>query len=279
MLARLFLGAVMSLSVLGVGVFGWIGFHQPLPPPKAPLEALVHRETRAVIVAADVVHAGQLLRADDVTTRDTPTDALPPGSLLDSATTRRTMVGALLRVSIPLGGTILPQDLVMPGDHGYLAAVLAPGKRAVSIGVDAVTGVAGLVWPGDYVDLILTMSMDDPGVPLGHRMAAETVLRGLRVIATDQDLVRGEKPAAEGENGRTITLEASPLDAQRILIANRLGHISLSVCSLAECAADRTSPVTWSSDLSNAVAQDGDGRKDVVHLYDGSSDQKDFQFP
>ena len=278
MLARLFLGVVMSLSVLGVGVFGWIGFHQQ-PAPKLAIDAPVRRETRTVIVASGVVHAGELLRADDLTTRDLPADALPSGSLLDSATTRRAMVGALLRVSIPAGGTILPQDLVMPGDHGYLAAVLSPGKRAVSIGVDAVSGVAGLVWPGDYVDLILTMSMDDPGVPLGHRMAAETVLRGLRVIATDQDLVRGEKPSATGENGRTITLEASPLEAQRILIANRLGHISLSVCSLAECAADRTSPVTWSSDLSSAVAEDGGGRKDVVHLFDGTSDQKDFQFP
>ena len=46
-----------------------------------------------------------------------------------------------------------------PGDHGFLAAVLAAGMRAVTVGVDATTGAAGLIWPGDRVDLILTQTI------------------------------------------------------------------------------------------------------------------------
>ena len=56
---------------------------------------------------------------------------------------------------------ILPADIMRPGDHGFLAAVLTPGRRATSIGVDAVSGTAGLIWPGDHVDVILTQEMPE----------------------------------------------------------------------------------------------------------------------
>ena len=74
-------------------------------------------------------------------------------------------------------------DVLRPTDGGFLAAVLAPNHRAVSVAVDAVSGTAGLIWPGDRVDLILTQTNDEAGVPLGRRTFGETVLRDLRVIA------------------------------------------------------------------------------------------------
>ena len=71
-----------------------------------------------------------------------------------------------------------------PGDRGFLAAALGPGMRAVTVPVSAKTGVAGFVFPGDRVDLVLTQTVTgDDGQPL---KAAETVLRNLRVLATDQ---------------------------------------------------------------------------------------------
>ena len=89
-----------------------------------------------------------------------------------------------------------------PGDHGFLAAVLKQGMRAVTVGVDAVSGTAGLIWPGDRVDVILTQSMDDPKLPPGRRVAAETVLQDARVIAIDQVLVQGGVPDAPDTAGR-----------------------------------------------------------------------------
>ncbi len=283
MLARLSVLFLLLVGVGGFGLFAWIAAHPAASPVAVAAAPVAKPITRAALVSSGLLHAGQLLRPDDLAVRDFPADSLPPGALLDSAETRHSITGALLRTAVPAGGLLLSPGLVLPGDHGYLAAVLTPGKRAVSVGVDAVTGVSGLVWPGDSVDLILSLSLDDPGVPLGHRMAAETVLTGLRVLAADQDLVRGEKPANPGSGGdsaRTITLEASPADAQRILVASRLGRLSLSVCPLGRCdPAPPASAITWSSDLSVAMARSSASRKEVIHLFSGSSDQKDFQFP
>jgi len=82
----------------------------------------------------------------------------------------------MVRQSLPAGTPILPGAVIRPGDHGFLAAVLRPGMRAVSVGVDAVTGTAGLIWPGDRVDLLLTQSLSGANLPPGRQVAAETVL-------------------------------------------------------------------------------------------------------
>jgi pilus assembly protein CpaB len=106
-----------------------------------------------------------------------------------------------------------------PGDHGFLAAVLTPGWRATAVAVDAVSGTAGLIWPGDHVDLILTQEISQQaGAPQasGNRIAAETVLKDVRVIAVDQQLVQGAA-GANGEGGsKTVTLEVTPEDVERV---------------------------------------------------------------
>ena len=279
MMIRLVIVVVMALSVLGFGGIALIAMHQPTAA-SAPAP---HQETTvAVLVASRPLHAGTLLHPQDLATRDFPLSAVPPGALRSMGSQRNDLNGALLRVTIPTGGLILPPDLVQPGDHGYLAAVLSPGKRAVSIGVDAVSGVAGLIWPGDDVDLILTQSFDDPGVPAGRRMAAKTVLSALRVIATDQDLVRGERPDSAGLASRTVTLEATPDQAQAISIANRLGKLSLSVRSIESDQQAALPPaaaavVTWSSDISPLP---GPGTSTgTIHVFNGATETKDYQLP
>ena len=119
-----------------------------------------------------------------------------------------------------------------PGDHGFLAAVLKPGMRAVTVGVDAITGTAGLIWPGDRVDLILTQTLDGPQLAPGQRIAAETVLQNALVIAIDQLLVQGAAPEGPGpQNPRTVTLEVTSRDADRVQVAERIGRLSLAVRS------------------------------------------------
>lgn len=279
MITRIALLIFMALSLGGFAAVGWFVLH---PDPVAGLtQAAVAKQAQtSILVASHLVHAGQLVRPQDFSARSFPVAMVPPNALTDTPAQRDGLIGALLRVTIPSGGLVLPQDVVRPGDHGYLAAVLSPGKRAVSIGVDAISGIAGLVWPGDYVDLILTQTLDDPGVPTSHRMAAETVLSGLRIIATDQDLVRGELPTSSSQASRTVTIEATPDQAERISLASRLGHLSLSVCPLAECA-DSHQPVslTWGGDVSPALARDSRSNGDVMlHVFNGTAEQKDVRF-
>jgi pilus assembly protein CpaB len=100
----------------------------------------------------------------------------------------------MIRRSVSEGQPILPSDVVRPGDHGFLAAVPGPNMRAITVAVDAVSGTAGLIWPGDRIDLILTQMLDDPALAAGRRVAAETVLSDVRVIAVDQQIVQGQAP-------------------------------------------------------------------------------------
>lgn len=279
MITRITLLIFMALSLCAFGAVAWFALHPD--PVTTVTQTTVAKQTQiSILVASRLVHAGQLVRPQDFSARSFPVASAPPNALADTPSQREGLIGALLRVTIPPGGLVLPQDVVRPGDHGYLAAVLSPGKRAVSIGVDAISGIAGLVWPGDYVDLILTQTLDDPGVPSSHRMAAETVLSGLRIIATDQDLVRGELPSSSGQASRTVTIEATPDQAERISLASRLGHLSLSVCPLAECAGSRQ-PVslTWGGDVSPALAHGiGSNGSVTLHIFNGTTEQKDVQF-
>src|SRR4029079_13746900 len=103
---------------------------------------------------------------------------------------RSELLGALIRRNLAKGDLLLTSDALNPGDRGFLAAVLGSGMRAVTVGVDAVSGLSGLVWPGDRVDLILTQAQDRADIPLARRVSGETVLHDVRVLAIDRQLIQ-----------------------------------------------------------------------------------------
>jgi len=147
----------------------------------------------------------------------------------------KTLAGTVVRNAITAGQPLTNGSLVKPGDRGFLAAALGPGMRAVTVPVQTQTSVAGFVFPGDRIDLILTQSVagGGDGPPL---KAAETIMRNLRVLATDQ-----RTDNATGEDGKTIvrtfsnvTIEATPKIAEQIAVAQTLGSLSLSLRSIAD---------------------------------------------
>ena len=125
--------------------------------------------------------------------------------------------------------------LVKPGDRGFLAAALGPGMRAVTVPVSTQAAVAGFVFPGDRVDLVLTQSVagGGDGPPL---KVSETIVRNMRVLATDQ-----RTDNSVGDDGKTkvqpfanVTVEATPRIAEQIAVAQTIGSLSLSLRSLAD---------------------------------------------
>jgi pilus assembly protein CpaB len=262
--------------------------------PEAVVAAPV---TVSVLTAARTLRPGVLLKPDDLATAVVAQSTVPVGARPDTSAARAELLGAMLRRTVAAGEVLLPVHVMRAGDRGFLAAVLGPGLRATTVGVDAVTGSAGLIWPGDHVDLILTETLDDPSAPVGRRIAGETVLHNVRVIAIDQDLMQGataSSPANGGPLSRTVTLEVSPENAERVAVATRLGHLSLSVISAgtpdAPTATEATktatteaaprAPVTWGGDVSTALQggrkpESGSGS---MHLYEGSADAKDVHF-
>ena len=284
MLIRVAVFALLALGLGGFGTVAWLVTRPPPAPPVALAEAPLPPVRHVVLAAANPLRAGTLLKSEDLVAQDTPEP--PPGAQEDNAAMRAGLTGAMLRRSLSRGDAVLAGDVMRPGDHGFLAAVLGPDMRAATVAVDNVSGSAGLIWPGDRVDLILTQALEDPTLPLSRRVAGETVLGDVRVIAIDQLLARGVAPASDVGSGRTVTLEVTAAQAERIAVATRLGRLSLAVRS-----ADEAGPVpdaspavktTWGGDVSPALSRPAPASaKDagtMLRLFQGSADGKEFRF-
>lgn len=277
MILRLAFFALMALGLLGFGTVAWISTRPPAPD--AATIAAAARVT--VLSAAHPVRAGTLLKPEDLAVKDITVGDAGDDSSLDTQDARHALAGAMVRRSLDVGDVVRMKDVMRPGDHGFLAAVLGPGMRAVSVGVDAITGSAGLIWPGDRVDLILTQALGDAAIPVGRRIAAETVLSDVRVIAIDQQLVQGVAPDGTEGKARTVTMEVSPAQAERVAVATRIGRLSLAVQSAGDRlatppAATRT---TWASDVSPALGTNvAQGTRSTLHVYMGVADGKEFRF-
>jgi pilus assembly protein CpaB len=275
--------ALMAAIVLGLGGLGlvaWIGMHLPAKPAIVAEAASAPPAKTEILVAAHPLRAGGLLKYDDIQPHEMLANAVPAGARADTSQARADLVGSMVRRSLQPLEALLPADLLRPGDHGFLAAVLRPGMRASTVGVDAVSGTAGLIWPGDHVDVILTQVTDDKTLPASHRASAEAVLGDVRVIAIDQQLMQGATGTSpEQGSTHTVTLEVTAEQAERVTLAERLGHLSLIVRA-AEAAPDTpnaTPQTTWGGDVSPALQQGHtDGR--VMRVYHGTTDGKEVRF-
>ncbi len=256
---RLMLSGLLLLTALGLGLVGY----QVTRPPKTvtvATEAPPPPLTVDVLVAAHSLPAGTLMKDEDFIKKAVPSADVPQGALTDTPEIRAGLHGALLRHYLDATNVLMAGDVLRPRDRGFLAAVLAPGARAVSIGVDAVTGNGGLIWPGDRVDMILTQELDQKDAPLGKRFVGETVLSDVRVVAVDQSIAQGAVAAGDNATGRvarTVTLEVSPQQAERAALAERLGKITLSIRAVDGIteATGRRSAV-YGGDVSAALAGD-----------------------
>jgi pilus assembly protein CpaB len=226
------------------------------------------------------LHAGSLLKYDDIQPHEMLASDVPAGARTDTPQARAELMGSMVRRSLQPQEPLLPVDLLRPGDHGFLAAVLRPGMRATTVGVDAVSGTAGLIWPGDHVDVILTQVTDDKSLPAAHRASAEAVLGDVRVIAIDQQLMQGATGSStEQGTTHTVTLEVTEAQAERVTLAERLGHLSLIVRAADAPPEPKGGPLptTWGGDVSPALSQ-GPAAGRSVRVYEGTSEAKELRF-
>ena len=177
---------------------------------------------------------GTIITADAISFQEWPKDLVKDAYFIDGEANVDQLIGTVVRFQITAGQPITQGAVVAPGDRGFLAAALGPGMRAITIPVSAQTSVAGFVFPGDHIDLMLTQTVkgDDSSQPL---KATETILRNIRVLATDQST------EASKENGktvvrayRTVTLEVTPRIAEKIEVAQTLGTLGLALRSIAD---------------------------------------------
>ncbi len=124
-------------------------------------------------------------------------------------------VGSLSLIAIPAGSTITASKIGSPIDVG-LPVQITPGMRAVSIGVNPVEDVAGLIQPGDRVDVIAIPPRQGQAPP-----PASAILRGVRVLAVGQSIeYSSATPSPAGQNSSTVTLEVTPKQADLLAMAD-----------------------------------------------------------
>lgn len=202
----------------------------PAPVPAGP----------KVLVATKALPVGTIITADSVRYQPWPKELIEAAYFQegDGGASIDSLVGTVVRNAVTAGQPLTQGSLVKPGDRGFLAAALGPGMRAVTVPVSALTGVAGFVFPGDRVDLVLTQNVEaSAGPPL---KVSETIVRNLRVLATDQR----SSPSIDDKGNtvvseyKLVTIEATPRIAEKITVAQSIGTISLSLRSLADNAAE-----------------------------------------
>ena len=256
MVFRLGIFGVLIVALIAVMVFAYSLLNQSKPNDQQAAQA---PQIEQVLVAAQPLPAGSLLQPAQIGAATIPLNGAPTDVLVDTPQNRAGLTGSMVRTELAPGAPILNSEVIHPGDHGFLAAVLAPGMRAVTVSVDNVTGANGLIWPGDNVDVLLTQSIG--GAPDAKSIAAEVVLSNVRVIASGAQVIKDASAGASGGPPvQTVTLEVTPDQASRCLVATNLGKLSLIVHSAEtnpngtqQASAPPQQPV-WAGDVSPALA-------------------------
>ena len=190
-----------------------------------------------VLVATRALPVGTLITPESFKFQPWPEELVEEAYFGKEGTNIESLNGTVVRTAITAGQPLTKGALVSPGDRGFLAAALGPGMRAVTIPVSGLTGVAGFVFPGDRIDLMLTQSVTGQGPEL---KVSETVIRNVRVLATDNRVTHTKNEAGQTVATKTklVTLETTPKIAEKIAVAQTLGTLSLSLRSLADSSAE-----------------------------------------
>ncbi|MGE0669004.1 MAG: Flp pilus assembly protein CpaB [Sphingomonadales bacterium] len=243
------------LLVVGVVVFLSMGRTPPATQPGV-VAAPVAEDSVDVLVAANNLPTGTLIQPPDVTWQKWPKENLsdtftskPADMPADQAAgLLNSVTGSVVRLGIGKGQPIVMGAIIKPGEKGFLAAILSPGMRAVTINVSTSSGGAGLILPGDRVDVLLSQAVK---IDEHDRRVTETFIRDLRLIALDQKVAVDPKEPAVA---RTATLEATPRQAEMLILGEDMGKMSLSLRSVQKADTDALGrTVVWDYAASMAL--------------------------
>jgi len=189
---------------------------------------------RIVVARADV-DIGQRLTPEMFKLVEWPTDSVPKGAFADPSA----LGGRVLKSSLLAGEPISEARLAPAGTLGGLSAMITEGKRAITVRVNDVVGVAGFTLPGNYVDIIVsTETMPDPNVARSREQSiSKIVLERILVLAVAQEVSRDEtKPKVVN----AVTLEVTPGEAEKLDLARSVGTLSLALRNQVDPAAAAT---------------------------------------
>ncbi|WP_136419825.1 Flp pilus assembly protein CpaB [Herbaspirillum sp. ST 5-3] len=203
--------------------------------------------TNKVVVAATDINLGTRLTPDMIRLVDWPAGSLPTGSANDL----KKIDTRVARVSLQRGEPVLESKLAPVGTKGGLSAVVAEGKRAMTVRVNDVVGVAGFALPGNYVDILVSTQSENKDKSSGRdNNISKIVLEHILVLAVAQEASRDEtKPKVVN----AVTLEVTPEEAEKLDLARSVGQLSLALRNQIDPTPAQTDGATKQS-LLNPVA-------------------------
>jgi len=269
----LLLGAL--IVAIGTAMVARNMFAGAAAPQAAAAATPAQPEGPKVLVAKRALPIGTIITADAIGYQLWPQEMVQDAYFIDGEADMTKLLGTVVRNPITAGEPVTQGSLVSPGDRGFLAAALGPGMRAVTVTVSAKTGVAGFVFPGDHVDMMLTQSI--AGEEGQELKSTETILRNIRVLATDQSTESETTPDGKTvvrEFG-TVTVEVTPRIAEKIQVAETIGTLSLALRSIADNQTDLDRAIASGEvDLPNGASRADEEkllRKAVARPQDGAS--------
>src|SRR3954467_13758621 len=227
------LAIAVVTAVMAKNMFAGAGAQQAAAAPAVPLGP-------KVLVARKALPVGTIVDAESLTYQPWPKELLQSAYYVEGTadSDTKTLLGTVVRYPITAGQPLTRGALVGPQDRGFLAAALGAGMRAITVPVNVSSGVAGFVFPGDHVDMVLTQTVQGGGDGPALKVS-ETIIRNLRVLATDQRITDKDD---EGKTQVRVfahrTREVAPRIAERVGVAQTLGSLSLTVRSIADNGAE-----------------------------------------
>jgi pilus assembly protein CpaB len=194
-----------------------------------------------LVVAAEPLRFGAQLTAKNLKTIPWPGDELPAGAF---RTVEDLIAGEPRTVLYPMEASeaVLAGKVTGAGERAGLSRLIGLGRRAVTIRVNEVAGVAGFILPGDRVDVVLTTEGEDTS-------ATDVILQGVKVLTIDQI---ADERAEEPMVARAVTVEVDPEGAQKIALAQSIGEISLTLRPSGDITPAEVATVTPGDFSSNA---------------------------
>jgi len=209
------------------------------PVAPATVTEVVETPQTPVLVMLRDVKVGELLRPDDFEWKDWPDATLNPNYYTQdiSPTAVEDLTGSVVRTAMVEQEPVLPQKLVRKGETGYMAALLTPGKRAVSVEISTDKASGGFILPGDRVDVMVTYDIQITDPTTGQKVSrpnTTTIMENVRILAIDQQFRSDE--SGQYAIGSTATVELVPEMARLLVMADRIGEVSMALRSLRDAA-------------------------------------------
>lgn len=221
--------AAVAAGGAGLAANSWLSAQREALESAKNTQPVIESNEVRILVAKQALPAGRLIKKNNLRWQAWPSSSLSDAYMKEGDFTPEDLIGTVVRVGVSVGEPISEARVVRPGEHGFLAAVLRPGFRAMTIGVNATSGIAGFVFPGDRVDLVLSHKLERKGDDGRALRASETVLTDIRVLAIDQST---NDQVEEADPVKSVTIEVTPKQVEMVSLITDLGRLSLSLRSL-----------------------------------------------